>query len=95
MDFRIIPAAELSLAEQARVVNAAFANYIAGWSEMDADALARFLLLQGADLFYSRVVRFAMEYLDTRARSGSAARAMVKFQKSLGWRATRVVHRLL
>lgn len=53
---KFIPAAELSLAEQALGVNAAFANYIAGWTEMNAEALARFLMLQGADLFLSRFV---------------------------------------
>jgi ribosomal protein S18 acetylase RimI-like enzyme len=57
MTFEIIPATEISLADQAIVANAAFAGYVAGWTEMDANALARFLCLQGADLCYSRFVR--------------------------------------
>jgi ribosomal protein S18 acetylase RimI-like enzyme len=57
MDFEIVPAHELSLAEQADIFNRAFAGYLAGWSEMDAGALARFLCAQGADLCYSRFVR--------------------------------------
>jgi ribosomal protein S18 acetylase RimI-like enzyme len=57
MNFEIVPAHELSLAEQANIFNRAFAGYLAGWSEMDAGALARFLCAQGADLCYSRFVR--------------------------------------
>jgi len=57
MNFEIVPAHELALAEQARIFNLAFAGYLAGWSEMDAAALARFLCAQGADLCYSRFVR--------------------------------------
>ena len=57
MNFEIVPAHELSLAGQARIFNLAFAGYLAGWSEMDAAALARFLCAQGADLCYSRFVR--------------------------------------
>ena len=57
MDFEIVPAHELALAKQARIFNLAFAGYLAGWSEMDAAALARFLCAQGADLYYSRFVR--------------------------------------
>jgi ribosomal protein S18 acetylase RimI-like enzyme len=57
MDFEIVPAHELSLAEQANIFNRAFAGYLAGWTEMDAGALARFLCAQGADLCYSRFVR--------------------------------------
>jgi len=57
MDFEIVPAHELSLAEQANIFNRAFAGYLAGWSEMDAAALARFLCAQGADLCHSRFVR--------------------------------------
>jgi GNAT superfamily N-acetyltransferase len=40
---------------------AAFAGYVAGWSEQDAVTLARFLHLQGADLFHSRFVRVVGE----------------------------------
>jgi GNAT superfamily N-acetyltransferase len=57
MNFEIVPAHELALSEQARIFNLAFAGYLAGWSEMDAAALARFLCAQGADLCYSRFVR--------------------------------------
>ena len=57
MHFEIVPAHELSLAEQANIFNRAFAGYLAGWSEMDAGALARFLCAQGADICYSRFIR--------------------------------------
>ena len=57
MHFDIIPAVELSLAEQARVLNAAFANYVAGWHDLEAESLARFLCLQGSDLCVSRFIR--------------------------------------
>ena len=57
MQFEIVPAYELSLAEQASVANRAFAGYIGGWTDLDASTLARFLTLQGSDLLYSRFVR--------------------------------------
>lgn len=57
MSFEIVPAAGVSIAEQALVANAAFAGYIAGWTDMDSSALAHFLLLQGSDLCYSRFIR--------------------------------------
>jgi hypothetical protein len=57
MNFEIVPASAVPLAEQARVANAAFANYVGGWAELDAQTLTRFLLLQGADLFHSRFIR--------------------------------------
>lgn len=57
MSFEIIPAANLPLSEQAAVVNAAFAGYVGGWTDLNAEGLARFLCLQGVDLFYSRFVR--------------------------------------
>ena len=57
MQFEIVPAYELSLAEQAAVANKAFAGYIGGWTDLDASTLARFLTLQGSDLLYSRFVR--------------------------------------
>lgn len=57
MHFEIVPAPELSLAEQAGIFNRAFAGYLAGWSEMDAAGLARFICAQGADLCHSRFVR--------------------------------------
>ncbi len=59
MPFEILPAHELSLAEQASVVNAGFAGYVGGWHAFDAEALARFLMAQGAALFLSRFVRAA------------------------------------
>ncbi len=57
MEFEVVPAFAVPLDEQARVANAGFANYVGGWSDLDAQTLSRFLLLQGADLFYSRFVR--------------------------------------
>ena len=57
MAFEIVPAHALPLAEQAVVVNAGFAGYVGGWHDFDAEALARFLMAQGADLFLSRFVR--------------------------------------
>lgn len=57
MSFEILPAHALSLVEQAEVINAGFAGYVAGWHDFDAEGLARFLMLQGADLFLSRFVR--------------------------------------
>lgn len=57
MNLEVVPAAELSLGEQANVFNRAFAGYLAGWHEMDADGLARFICAQGADLCYSRFAR--------------------------------------
>jgi ribosomal protein S18 acetylase RimI-like enzyme len=56
-NFEIVPAVDVSFDEQARVANEAFAGYVGGWHEMDAAAIGRFLMLQGADLFYSRFVR--------------------------------------
>lgn len=61
MNFEIVPAHELSLAEQAAVANRAFAGYIGGWSDLDAGTLARFLTMQGSDLLYSRFVRVNSE----------------------------------
>ena len=58
MSFALVPAVDLPLAEQALVANRAFAGYIAGWADLDAAGLARFLSLQGADLFFSRFVRW-------------------------------------
>jgi ribosomal protein S18 acetylase RimI-like enzyme len=59
MNFEIVPAFAVSLEEQARLANAAFAGYVGGWADLDAAGVARFLLLQGADLFHSRLVRNA------------------------------------
>src|ERR1700757_2797040 len=57
MNFEIVPAWEIPLAEQAAVFNSAFTGYLAGWHEMDTAVFARFLCAQGADLCYSRFVR--------------------------------------
>ena len=54
MTFELIPAYDLSAAQQADIANRAFRGYLAGWAEMDAAALARFLSAQGADLCHSR-----------------------------------------
>jgi GNAT superfamily N-acetyltransferase len=57
MSFEIVPAFDISMAEQARIGNAAFAGYVGGWTEINAETNARFLCTQGADLYYSRFVR--------------------------------------
>jgi GNAT superfamily N-acetyltransferase len=57
MKFEIIPAHEVTLAEQATVFTEAFAGYIASSIRMDAESLARFFCAQGVDLCYSRFVR--------------------------------------
>lgn len=57
MDFEIVPAHELPLAEQASLFNQAFAGYLAGSMEFDPAGFARFLCAQGTDLCYSRFVR--------------------------------------
>jgi GNAT superfamily N-acetyltransferase len=57
MNFEIIPACDIPLAEQAIAFNVAFAGYLVPLAQMDAAALARFLCGQGADLCYSRFVR--------------------------------------
>ena len=56
-NFEIVPAVDISFDEQARVANEAFAGYVGSWHEMDAAAIGRFLMLQGADLSYSRFAR--------------------------------------
>lgn len=63
MDFEIVPAYEVPLNEQAVVANKAFAGYVGGWADLDAGTMARFLALQGADLFYSRFVARGGELL--------------------------------
>lgn len=57
MQFDIVPAHDLALAEQAAVFNQAFTGYLVGWSDLDAAGLARFIRAQGIDLCYSRFVR--------------------------------------
>lgn len=53
----IIPAHEVSLAEQAAVFTSAFDGYVGGSFSMDAAALSRFICAQGVDLCYSRFAR--------------------------------------
>lgn len=55
----IIPAHDLSLAEQAAIFTDAFAGYVGGTFAMDANGLGRFICGQGADLCYSRFARHA------------------------------------
>ena len=57
MSFEVIPAHDVPLAEQAEIFTQAFAGYVGGSFAMDAPGLARFVLAQGADLYYSRFVR--------------------------------------
>jgi ribosomal protein S18 acetylase RimI-like enzyme len=61
MNFEIVPAHALSLSEQAEVANKAFAGYVGGWTDLDAETLARFLTMQGSDLLYSRFIRLNSE----------------------------------
>jgi GNAT superfamily N-acetyltransferase len=55
--FEIVPAAELSLAEQAKVFSSAFTGYVGGSFELSATSLAAFVCSQGIDLCYSRFAR--------------------------------------
>jgi len=57
MDFEVVPAHELLLADQAKVFKDAFAGYLIGSIEMDAAGLGRFVCAQGVDLCFSRFVR--------------------------------------
>ena len=57
MELEVIPAYEVTAADLARLLNAAFAGYLGGWSEMDAASCARGIHMQGADLYYSRLLR--------------------------------------
>ena len=57
MPIEIIPASEVSLAEQARIFTEAFTGYVGGSFAMDAAGLARFIRAQGADLCYSRLAK--------------------------------------
>ncbi|MEO8043554.1 MAG: GNAT family N-acetyltransferase [Spartobacteria bacterium] len=59
MNFEIIPAHDLSLAEQAATFTDAFAGYVGGSFAMDAAGLGLFIGGQGADLCYSRFARNA------------------------------------
>ncbi len=59
MNFEIIPAHDLSLAEQAATFTEAFAGYVGGSFAMDAAGLGRFISVQGADLCHSRFARNA------------------------------------
>ena len=57
MKFEIIPAYDISLADQAAIFNRVFSDYLVRFTEMDAAAQALFLRAQGADLCYSRFIR--------------------------------------
>lgn len=56
MNFEIVSAYEILLSDQAKIFNAAFTGYLAGWNELEAAGLARFICTQGADLYYSRFI---------------------------------------
>ncbi len=55
MSLTIVSAAEVPLDAQRAAFNRAFAGYLAGSMEFDAPGFARFLCLQGADLWHSRL----------------------------------------
>jgi ribosomal protein S18 acetylase RimI-like enzyme len=57
MNFEVIPAHEVPLAEQSAVFTDAFTGYVAGSFQMDAGKLAAFISSQGIDLCYSRFSR--------------------------------------
>src|SRR6478672_6465639 len=57
MEFEIVPAYEVSVAEQATVFNAAFAGYVGGSFELNSISIASFISFQGIDLCYSRFAR--------------------------------------
>jgi GNAT superfamily N-acetyltransferase len=57
LKFEVVPASELSLAEQATAFAAAFTGYIGGSFQMNAASLAAFISAQGVDLCHSRFVR--------------------------------------
>ncbi|HEY3663172.1 MAG TPA: GNAT family N-acetyltransferase [Chthoniobacterales bacterium] len=59
MNFEIIPAHDLPLAEQAAAFTDAFDGYVGGSFAMDAAGLGRFICAQGADLCFSRFARNA------------------------------------
>ena len=56
MSFALLPAHEIPFSKQAAILNRAFHGYLAGWAEMDAAAVARFICAQGIDLCHSRFV---------------------------------------
>lgn len=62
MNFEVVPAYEVSFAEQVRISNEAFAGYVGGWHDLDVESLARFITIQGTDLAYSRYVRTAQGF---------------------------------
>ena len=77
MSFEIIPAYDLSLAEQAVIFNRAFAGYVVRFPEMTPAFFAQFICTQGVDLCYSHLVRgkqgdvVSFAYVN---RSGNVAR---------------------
>jgi GNAT superfamily N-acetyltransferase len=57
LNFEVVPAHDLSLAEQAKIFTEAFAGYIAGSFQMDASSLAAFMCGNGVDICYSRFAK--------------------------------------
>ncbi len=57
MKFEIVPAHELSFAEQAKTFATAFTGYVGGTFQLNAATLASFIAAQGIDLCYSRFAR--------------------------------------
>lgn len=57
MSFEIIPAHEVPFSQQADIFTQAFAGYVGGSFEMNADTLARFIFHQGIDIWQSRFLR--------------------------------------
>jgi GNAT superfamily N-acetyltransferase len=55
--FEIAPAHDLPLHDQALIFNRAFAGYLAGWHDINAEGLAKLICAQGIDLCHSRFVR--------------------------------------
>jgi hypothetical protein len=53
MNFDVVSTHELPLDGQAPIFNRAFAGYLAGWTNIDAAGLAKFICAQGVDLCHS------------------------------------------
>jgi GNAT superfamily N-acetyltransferase len=59
MSFEIIPAHDVPFAQQADLFTQAFAGYVGGSFDLNAEALARFVFHQGIDICHSRFLRTA------------------------------------
>src|SRR5690349_16303434 len=57
MKFEIVPAYDLSSADQAKTFSAAFAGYVGGSFELTPATLVSFSSLQGIDVCFSRFAR--------------------------------------